>query len=512
MGQHMSQQMKLAPRMIQSMEILQMQREELEARIEQEKEENVTLEDVESDDGSVEGEETEEADSRSVEEDSSGGDESGDPGDIDSGEAAAEVDVDQQELVVDDENGNHEGFERLDEIAPEWPDDNLFQVGRPSSNRVAEAGQRHHDTMANMVARAPTLHEHLLDQWGLLEIDDDHKAFGEYLLGHLDRNGRLLSPLEEIVQVYGRPVSGADALEVLGRIQQLDPRGVGARDVRECLLLQLTETTPLRDVVATLVNEHLDELAKNRLPRIQKKTGYTIEMIKAASEVLMHLDPFPGRRFENEVVRPVKPDLIVQLDDNGQWKVESEYESQPRLKLSRHYQELLQRGSGVDKTTREYLKKKAESARWLIEAIEQRADTVRRVAQVIVDRQVACLVDGPEAIVPLKMQQVADVVGVHVTTVSRAVDGKWIQTPRGLFPLKSFFGGGTTTSEGEDVAWEIIRLKMKEIIDNEDKSRPLSDDALVDALAAQGFQLARRTITKYRQRLDIPSSRQRREF
>ena len=506
MGQQMSQQMKLAPRMIQSMEILQMQREELEARIEQEKEENVTLEDVESDETS--GEETEGEDSNAGEI----GVDTGDHRDNDGEDVAAGADVEQQELVVDDEDGNREGFERLDEIAPEWPDDNLFQVGRPSSNRIAEAGERHHDAMANMVARAPTLHEHLLEQWGLVEIDEDHKAFGEYLLSHLDQNGRLLSRLEEVVQIYGRPMSEAGALEVLDRIQQLDPRGVGARDVRECLMLQLTETTPLRDVVATLVNEHLDELAKNRLPRIQKKTGYTIEMIKAASEVLMHLDPFPGRRFENQVVRPVKADLVVQLDDKGQWRVESEYESQPRLRLNRHYQELLRRGSGIDKKTRDYLKKKEESARWLMEAIEQRGDTVRRVAQVIVDRQASFLVDGPEAIVPLKMQQVADVVGVHVTTVSRAVDGKWIQTPRGLFSLKSFFGGGTTTSEGEDVAWEIIRLKMKEIIDNEDKSRPLSDDALVDALSAQGFKLARRTITKYRQRLDIPSSRQRKEF
>ena len=148
----------------------------------------------------------------------------------------------------------------------------------------------------------------------------------------------------------------------------------------------------------------------------------------------------------------------------------------------------------------------------MIEAIEQRSNTVKRVAQVIIDRQTGFLEEGPEAIMPLKMQQVADVVEVHVTTVSRAVDGKWIQTPRGLFSLKSFFGGGTTTADGEDVAWEIIRLKMKEIIDSEDKSRPLSDDALVDALAAQGFELARRTVTKYRKKLDIPSSRQRKEY
>ena len=486
MGQQMSQQMKLAPRMIQSMEILQMQREELEARIEQEKAENVTLEDGESETASED--ESSEADDTS------------------------ETEVDEQELVVDSENNNAEDFERLDEMAREWPDDNVFQTGRPSSNRIAEAGERHHDAMANMVARSPSLHDHLLEQWGLVELDEAQRVFGEYLISHLDRNGRLPNSLEEIVQVYGRPMPQPVALEVLARIQQLDPRGVGARDVRECLLLQVTETTPLKDVLTTLISEHLDELANNRLPHIQRKTGYTIEMIQAGSEMLMHLDPFPGRRFESEVVRPVKADLTVELDENDRWVVEPEYESQPRLRLSRHYQELLRKDSGADRQTREYLKRKVESAKWLIEAIEQRAKTVHRVAQVIVDRQSSFLVDGPEAIVPLKMQQVADAVGVHVTTVSRAVDGKWIQTPRGLFALRSFFGGGTTTSDGEDVAWEIIRLKMKEIIDNEDKSRPLSDDALVDALAAQGFQLARRTVTKYRQRLNIPSSRQRREY
>ena len=495
LGQHMSQQMKLAPRMIQSMEILQMQREELEARIEQEKLENVTLEDDGSEPG---GEEDPESEASTATDESS--------------EAEAEVEVEQQELVVDDASNNEEGFERLEEIATEWPDDNVFESGRVSSNRVTEAGERYHDAMANMVARAPSLLDHLLEQWGLAELDDAQRSFGEYVISHLDRNGRLQTPLEDIVQVYGRPVPEALAVEVLTRIQQLDPRGVGARDVRECLLLQLTESTPFRDVLTTLISGHLDELANNRLPHIQRKTGYSIEMIQAASELMLHLDPFPGRRFESEVVRPVKADLTVELNESGQWVVEPEYESQPRLRLSRQYQELLQKGSTADKQTREYLKKKVESARWLMEAIEQRSKTVRQVAQVIVDRQCAFLVDGPEAIVPLKMQQVADEVGVHVTTVSRAVDGKWLQTPRGLFALRSFFGGGTTTSEGEDVAWEIIRLKMKEIIDNEDKSRPLSDDALVDALSAQGFQLARRTVTKYRQRLDIPSSRQRREF
>ncbi len=153
-----------------------------------------------------------------------------------------------------------------------------------------------------------------------------------------------------------------------------------------------------------------------------------------------------------------------------------------------------------------------ESAKWLIESIEQRQNTLKRVAQAIVDFQTEFLVNGPEQIVPLKMQQIADVVGVPVTTVSRAVDDKWIQSQRGLFPLKRFFGGGTQTANGEEVAWENIRLKLKEIVDGEDKQHPFSDDALVEELSKQGITLARRTVTKYRKAMNIPSSRQRREY
>ena len=190
-------------------------------------------------------------------------------------------------------------------------------------------------------------------------------------------------------------------------------------------------------------------------------------------------------------------------------RLEDEYT--PRLNISRKYQQILANGQ-ADQQTKDYIKRKIESARWLIESIEQRYNTLKRVAQAIVDHQTAFLDKGPEHIVPLKMQQIADVVGVHVTTVSRAVDDKYVQTPRGIFALKRFFGGGTTTADGEEVAWDIIRIKLKEIVERENKSDPLSDDALVDELAKQGYKLARRTITKYRKALKIPSSRQRRAY
>ena len=293
-------------------------------------------------------------------------------------------------------------------------------------------------------------------------------------------------------------------------IQQLDPPGVGARDYNEMLLLQITENMPFHEVMRVLVRDHLEDIAFNRLPVIQKGTGYSIDMIKVGIEQIQTLNPYPGRGFEQRPVQRVTPDLAVEKDDKGHYTVRLLDEYVPELRISPRYAKMLKENPTPE--TREWIKKKVESARWLIESIEQRYSTVKKVAQEIINHQTEFLDNGPEFIAPLKMQQIADRVGVHVTTVSRAVDEKWIQTPRGLFPLKRFFGGGTQTAEGEEVAWDTIRIKLQELIDGEDKVKPLSDDALVDSLAEQGLKLARRTITKYRKQMGIPSSRQRREY
>jgi len=502
--------MKLAPRMIQSMEILQLPVMALEERIEQEIEDNPTLEKMT---GDVDATETETEFERERARDEANGQE-----------------VDQKELVVDNDHNNEGDFERLLEMSAEWPEDNLSAGSRPSSNRTEEAGDRQHDAMSNMTARPQSLHEYLLEQLGFFSCEPGIRDFGEYLIQNLDHNGRLQSNLAEIVQVYGRPIGeqaeqaardGKPPEEVrelsmeaaqfgLSLIQKLDPPGVGARDSKECLLLQVGADTPYRDALITLITAHLEDLGQNRLPVIQRKTGFSIETIKAAHGELLKLEPYPGRGFEVRPVQKVTPDSSVEQDDEGRYIVKLEDEYTPQLRISPRYRKMLQ--SNPDAQTKEFIKRKVESAKWLIESIEQRNNTLKRVAQAIVDHQTDFLNNGPEHIVPLKMQQIADVVGVHVTTVSRAVDDKWIQTPRGLFPLKRFFGGGTTTAEGEQVAWDIIRIKLKEIVDGEDKAHPLSDDALVEKLSAVGYHLARRTVTKYRKAMNIPSSRQRREY
>ena len=261
----------------------------------------------------------------------------------------------------------------------------------------------------------------------------------------------------------------------------------------------------------TLISNHLEDLEHNRLPQIERRTGYSIDLIKHTLEELRKLNPKPGANYSSTFVPSVTPDVFIELGEDGKYKVRLEDGRLPNLFISPYYRQLLMSPSTDDKT-REYIKRKINSAQWLIESIEQRRSTISRVAQAIVDHQTEFLNKGPEHIEPLKMQQIADKVGVHVTTVSRAVDDKWVQTPRGIFPLKRFFVGGTVSAGGEEVAWDAVRMKLQEIVDAENKKHPYSDDELVKELAKHGLTVARRTVTKYRKAMKIASSRQRRDW
>lgn len=464
--------LRMAPRMIQSMEILQLPVMALQERIDQELMENPLLEDLR---------ETATAESNTEE------------------ETPAETEETQDESEID-------LFEGLDE----WYDP-YGETHRPSRAALAEESDRKHDAMQNMANRPRSIHDDLCDQLSFLDCSTTVHDLAEYIIYNLDENGYLNLDLNEVIRDFGGEATLAEAEEALRLVQKLDPPGIGARDLRECLLLQLTPETPCREILQVLIGQHMEDLQQNRLPAIEKKSGIDLEMIKEALEHLRRLDPKPGARFQPTNAHYVLPDLIVETNEHGEYEVRLVDDYTPRLSISKHYQRLI-KNKQADSATREFIQKKLQSARWLIESIEQRRSTLLKVAQAIIEHQSDFLDKGPEAIEPLKMQQIADRVGVHVTTVSRAVDDKWVQTPRGIFALKRFFGGGTTTTDGEEVAWDAIKQKLLEIIEKEDKLKPHSDEEIVEELAKHGFPVARRTVTKYRKALRIPSSRQRRQY
>jgi RNA polymerase sigma-54 factor len=500
LGQQMqlAQKQVLAPRMIQSMEILQLPLMALQERIEQEMEDNPVLDQLEPD-----AEEPEESLDERVEDTRS--------------DSVAET---ERELVVSENNNNEDDFERLLNMADNLPDD-YEERSRPSMNRIEAEADRRHDVMANMLARPESLVDYLYHQLSWFELDDAVRRMAERIIYSLDSNGYLQVPLEDLLPPLA-PETNGDAQshraeqmrvaeEALCVVQRLDPPGAGARCLKECLLLQLTKTTPFRDELHLLISDHLEDLEYNRLPQVSKKTGMSIEKIQEVWQELRKLKPKPGADFGDVPVPSVTPDVYVDRNDEGRYEIRLEDGQLPALYISPYYRKLL-RDVDTNAETREYIKRKVNSAQWLIESIEQRRSTLTRVAQAIVDHQTRFLDEGPDHIEPLKMQQIADKVKVHVTTVSRAVDDKWIQTPRGIFPLKRFFVGGTTSADGEEVAWDRVRIKLQEIIDSEDKMKPLSDDAIVDELGKAGITVARRTVTKYRKAMNIPSSRGRRDW
>jgi RNA polymerase sigma-54 factor len=513
LGQRMIQAQILAPRMIQSMEILQMPIMDLQERIQQELDTNPVLELAEPspDDPDFEA-----------------------PEDL---EARNERDPGERELVVDDRGNGELDFDRLDALSRDW-EDTFNEERRSSRNGSDEELDRKHDAMQNMASRPQSLQDYLLDQIGFLDLEPQQERLVRHLIAHLDDNGFLTVPdetdreyqnmlqdpdyrperpirrrqpsLAEIAASFDEPVSVDQVEEALHLVQKLDPPGVGARDLKECLLLQVTDETPHRDLVRRLILEHLEDIPHNRLPAIEKNTRADLNSIKEAIEVIKRFNPRPGSGFLAQNVPYVVPDIAVERNEKGEYEVRLLDDWLPNVYISKRYIELYKDKSS-DPKMREYLKRKIQSAQWLQESIEQRRNTLMKVTRAIIEHQKAFLEHGPEYIQPLKMQQIADQIGVHVTTVSRAVDDKWVQTPRGIFPLKRFFGGGKKVGD-EEIAYEVMKQKLLEIIDQEDKSNPLSDEELVIRMNEAGYPVKRRTITKYRQMAHIPSSRERKDW
>jgi RNA polymerase sigma-54 factor len=261
-----------------------------------------------------------------------------------------------------------------------------------------------------------------------------------------------------------------------------------------------------------LVEDHLKDLEMNRYPQIAKKTGRSIDDLQRAVARIGRLQPHPGKEIGPDEAPGITPDAFITYDEETKtYDVEMTHDPAPNLYIRGLYRKML-KDRAVAKDTRDFLSGNVRNARWLIESIRQRRGTIERVIRKVVEHQRDFFDKGPELLRPLPMIQVADELGIHVATVSRAVADKYIQTPRGIFPLRRFFSGGTTTDDGEDMSWDAVKEKLKVVVANEDKEKPLNDDEIADRLKEQGIELARRTVAKYRKILNIPTARQRKEF
>ncbi len=379
-----------------------------------------------------------------------------------------------------------------------------------------EEGDKKYEAMQNAPELPETLQQALIKQVALLELSGRERQLVEYLIWSLDDRGYLAHSLDELVvdlaEELGDTTLELEELEnALERLRQVTHPAMGARDVRECLLLQLPHHGLDTPLLRTLIENHLDDLGTNRLPHIAKATGASIQEIKDAIAEIRVLDPLPGAEYGEARAAIINPDVIVDEQD-GDYVVRLDRQRIPELTLSPAYRKLLRdakKGDGV----REWVKKRLESARWFIEAVQQRQSTLERIAHSIFRHQRHFLDQGMSGLAALRMQEVADEIGVHISTVSRGVSGKYAQTPRGIYPLKFFFTGGTQMESGQVASQVSIKERIRELVGQEDTAHPLSDDQIAALLEEKdGVKIARRTVTKYRKALGIASSTQRRAY
>jgi RNA polymerase sigma-54 factor len=484
--QLLQQQQRLTPQLIQAMDILQLNTLALESRIAQELDGNPALEQVVGDDEITV---PLEFDAR------------------DDGRPEGE-----QALVV--REGDAGEFERLDSLVREydWIDDDAEYRGTLSRARGLEEADGKLEAMANTAARPISLNEYLLQQWSLTEIDKRTRLVGEQIIDNVDETGRLSTPLGEIGQELDPPATDVERAEALAAVQELDPSGIAARSLQECLLLQLAVIPGDTDLECRIIAEQFENLQKNRLPQIAKALDVDLADVKAALEVIARLSLQPGTDVVERQTPSLVPDLIVEYSEkDDRYEVRLARGNTRELRISPEFRDLLER-SREDPKVRAFVKDKIEAASAIIDAVRYRQDRLLEVGKAVVDAQRDFLDHGEQRLKVLRMSALAARFGCDPSTISRTVDEKYMQTPRGIYPLRMFFTGGAETDGGEALGWASIKAKVQEIVDREDKSGPLSDDAIVERLQAEGVEIKRRTVAKYRAQLSIPPARQRRRY
>jgi RNA polymerase sigma-54 factor len=358
----------------------------------------------------------------------------------------------------------------------------------------------------NTLSTGSSLTDHLMWQLSLQTNDDLLREIGGAILGNLDDDGYLVASLDEIAAMGNWAI--ADVQRALAQVQSFDPIGVAARDLQECLLLQIRHLGLEGTPTERIVSDHLRLLQNHQVPEISRKLGIPIEDLKEHIEVIRHLDPKPGSRFNPTQSQYVIPDVyVVKLED--QYVALLNEDGLPQMRISPVYRRLLDKNAENSDETRAYVKDKFRSALWLIKSVEQRQKTIHKVATSIINFQKDFLDHGIEHLRPLVLRDVANDIGMHESTVSRVVTNKYMHTPQGVFEMKYFFHSGISSSYGESVSSVTIKQRIRKIIEAEDPRKPLSDSKIVSILQREGLVLARRTIAKYREELKIPTSNQR---
>jgi RNA polymerase sigma-54 factor len=358
----------------------------------------------------------------------------------------------------------------------------------------------------NTLSTTSSLSDHLMWQLSMQTDEPLLREIGSAIIGNLDDDGYLVASFDEIAAMG--PWSVPDVDRALKLVQSFDPTGVAARDLQECLLLQLRHLGLEGTPTERIVTDHLRLLQNHQVPEIARKLGLSVEDLKEHIEIIRHLDPKPGSRYNPTQSQYVIPDVyVVKVED--QYVAVLNEDGLPQMRISPVYRRLLDKGAGNSDETRAYVKDKFRSALWLIKSVEQRQKTIHKVANSIINFQRDFLDHGIEHLRPLVLRDVANDIGMHESTVSRVVTNKYMHTPQGVFEMKYFFHSGISSSYGESVSSVTIKQRIRKIIENEDPRKPLSDSKIVSILQREGLVLARRTIAKYREELKIPTSNQR---
>ena len=493
--QKQSLQQKLSPQQIQYIKLLQLPTLALEQRIKAEMEINPLLEEGEDEEELAETPEEDEPTRSEAEE-------------ADSQDEQGEEDYDWDELLNSA--------------------DDLYGY-KARVDRSAEEEQRE----LPMPARV-SMAEHLIDQLAFLDLDEKEMLIAEQIVGSIDEDGYLRRPLESIIDDVmfneGLILDEADVEEVLARVQRLDPVGIAARDLRECLLVQLRslpERTAGRDVAIQMMEKAYKAFTMKHFDQIMKKLDVTGAELKEAFDLIQRLDPKPGEGEFSAQQNYITPDFTVHYID-GDFIITLNGRNAPQLRISGQYRNMLhqlsaeqkraQNGTakrqpnGIDTETRQFLKSKMESARWFINSINQRRHTMLKVMHAIVEIQDEFFKFGEGYLRPMILKDVADIIGMDISTVSRVVNGKYVQSEFGVYELKYFFSEGLTTDSGDEISNKEVKAIIEGIIENEEKQKPLSDQKIAKMLEERGFQIARRTVTKYREQLGIPVARMRKEI